>query len=684
MNDKTIIVAALLIAAAPLAGCEQEKSATPESLAVPAITQDYGVLAEGQLLPERYVELSFGMAGRVTEMLVQEGEAVTSGEPIARLDNLPQLQAAFAQALANVKQAAVSLQQAELGLEQANANIQQAELGLEQTNANIQQAEYNLAQAEAETQRTEHGLAQVQLEGPQLALERAQAALETLSAQQQVDALYNAAGLTPAQIEREIQEALTQLQTAEDALPVVDQPDVNYYQQQVLQAENALKQLQHGSTIVDIGTFTDAVDRAEDRMDDEKDFLDKVEKAIPGCKVDVDASSSTKLEFSDELTYRFETYEADNIYDVPNWIADELLIEYATIVKKVTWICDLDRKITIDGRTTTLADVQDDYNDTVSQYDEAVLELGKARLQNEESIREAQMDLARVQRNLEWAQSEKYSREGIMVAAGQSADDPAVPQSVSLATQQLKAEITLVQAQLDDARKRLTELQDGIDPDEKELADAQLAQAQAHAAYAETQAQQIELRVKQAELALQVARVQQKSVAVAMGVASVQHESAAVAVDVARVQQESSAVAVDSARAQELSAQAVLEAAEADLARNELRAPWSGSIAALPLKMDAYVQPGQPVATLADFSGWKVETDNLTEIEVPEVALGQKVSITPDALPELELPGVVTDISALHAEKRGDVTYTVTVAVGKSDPRLRWGMTMVVTFPPAD
>ena len=670
MNDKTIIVAALLIAAAPLAGCEQEKSATPESLAVPAITQDYGVLAEGQLLPERYVELSFGMAGRVTEMLVQEGEAVTSGEPIARLDNLPQLQAAFAQALANVKQAAVSLQQAELGLEQANANIQQAELGLEQTNANIQQAEYNLAQAEAETQRTEHGLAQVQLEGPQLALERAQAALETLSAQQQVDALYNAAGLTPAQIEREIQEALTQLQTAEDALPVVDQPDVNYYQQQVLQAENALKQLQHGSTIVDIGTFTDAVDRAEDRMDDEKDFLDKVEKAIPGCKVDVDASSSTKLEFSEELTHRSETYEADNIYDVPNWIADELLIEYATIVKKVTWICDLDRKITIDGRTTTLADVQDDYNDTVSQYDEAVLELGKARLQNEESIRAAQMKLARVQRNLEWAQSEQYSREGILAAAGQSADDPALPQSVFLGRQQLQADVTLAQAQLDDARKRLSELEDGIDPDAKELAAAQLAQANAHAAYADTQAQQIELRVKQAELALQVTRAKQKS--------------AALTVDVARVQQESATVSVESARAQERSARTALESAEADLGRNELRAPWSGFLADLPLKLYAYVQPGQPVATLADFSGWKVETDNLTEIEVPEVFLEQQVTITSDALPELELSGIVTAISALHAEKRGDVTYTVTVELEESDDRLRWGMTMVVTFPPTD
>ncbi len=684
MNNKTIIVTALLIAAAALAGCEQEKSATPESIAVPAKTQDYGVLAEGQLLPERHIDLAFGMAGRVTEMLVQEGEVVTSGQPIARLDNLPQLQAAFAQASANVKQAAVSLQQAELGLEQANANIQQAELALEQTNANIQQVEFNLEQAEAETQQAELSLAQAQLEGPQLALERAQATLETISAQQQLDALQDAATLTPAQIESEIQQALTQLQTAEDTLPVVDQPDVQYYEQQVQQAENALEQLQHSTTIVGIGALTDAVDSAEDRVDDEKEFLDKVEKAVEGCQVDVETDTHTKLEFNQKLTYRNETYETGTVYDVQNWIADVLLADYATTVSKATSTCDAERDITIDGHTGSLADAQDDYNDVVTQYDEAVVQLEKAHLQNQKSIRAAQMDLARAQRNLEWAQSGQYSREGILAAAGQSADDPAPPQSVSLAQQQLQADITLAKAQLDDARKRLSELQGGIDPDEKELAEAQLAQAQAHAAYAETQAEQIELRVKQAELALQVARVQHESATVALDVARAQHESAAVAVDVARVQHESAAVAMDSSRAQELSTQTIREAAEADLARNELRAPWSGSIAALPLKMDAYVQPGQPVATLADFSGWKVETDNLTEIEVPEVTLGQKVSITPDALPELELPGVVTDISALHAEKRGDVTYTVTVAMEKSDPRLRWGMTMVVTFPLAD
>ena len=685
MNNKTFMLTLVLIVfTVGLLGCEQEQDAVTESSAIPTITQDYGVLAEGQLVPERHIELAFGMAGRVTEMLVQEGEAVTAGKPIARLDNHPQLQAAYSQAGANVEQAAVSLQQAELGLDEATALIQRSELGLEQANANIQQTEYNLVQTAAEAQRSEHSLAQAQLEGPQLALERAQAALATISAQQKLDALRDAASLTPAQIESEIQRALEQLETAEEALPVVDQPDVHYYEQQVLQAENVLEQLQHSGTIVDVGVLTDAVDRAKELVDDENVFLDKVGKAVPGCNEEIETGATTKLEFSDELTYRSETYEADNIYDVPNWIANELLASYSTIVTKVTWACDAERNITIDDRTGTLADAQEDYNDAVSQYDEAVLELKKARLQNEESIRAAQMDLARVERNLEWVKSEKYSRAGILAAAGQSADDPALPQTVSLATQQLQADIILAQAQLDDANKRLNELQEGIDPDEKELAEAELAQAKAHAAYADTQAQQISLRVRQAELALQVAGVQHESAALAVDVARIQHESAAVSVELARIQQESASVSVDSARALAHSTQASLESAKANLAHNELRAPWSGLIVDLPLKLDAYVQPGHTVATIADFSGWKVETDNLTEIEVPEVILGQQVSITPDALPELDLPGIVTDISTLHTEKRGDVTYTVTISLEESDPRLRWGMTMVVTFPPVD
>jgi hypothetical protein len=83
---------------------------------------------------------------------------------------------------------------------------------------------------------------------------------------------------------------------------------------------------------------------------------------------------------------------------------------------------------------------------------------------------------------------------------------------------------------------------------------------------------------------------------------------------------------------------------------------------------------------LADFSPWRVETDDLTEIEVPDVFVGQKATISPDALPDLELSGTVEYISGLYEEKRGDVTYTARILLDEDDPRLRWGMTVVVTF----
>jgi multidrug resistance efflux pump len=280
-------------------------------------------------------------------------------------------------------------------------------------------------------------------------------------------------------------------------------------------------------------------------------------------------------------------------------------------------------------------------------------QLEKSRLQNKKLISSAESDLAKAQRNLEWAQSGTYSREGIIAAANQSADDPAVPQSVSLATQQLEADIKLAKAQLSDARNRLSDLENGIDPDSLELSKARLEQAQAYVNYTDTQMEQIKLRISQATISVELAKVGEKS----------------------------ALLSLNTARTQMRASQAALDSATQNLVYNELVAPWDGTIADLPLTLDEYVQPGQPIATLADFSVWKVETDNLTEIEVPDVSVGQNVSINPDALPELELNGIVSSISQLFTEKRGDVTYTVTIDLKESDPRLKWGMTMVVTFP---
>ena len=51
-----------------------------------------------------------------------------------------------------------------------------------------------------------------------------------------------------------------------------------------------------------------------------------------------------------------------------------------------------------------------------------------------------------------------------------------------------------------------------------------------------------------------------------------------------------------------------------------------------------------------------------------------------DALPEVKLTGVVKSIKSKYEEKRGDITYTVTIGLTSTDPKMRWGMTAEVTF----
>lgn len=137
---------------------------------------------------------------------------------------------------------------------------------------------------------------------------------------------------------------------------------------------------------------------------------------------------------------------------------------------------------------------------------------------------------------------------------------------------------------------------------------------------------------------------------------------------------------ITSAETRITAAQANIAAAQAALDDLDLVATFAGTIVDLNLLVGEQVSPGVPVVTLVDFSKWYVETDNLTEIEVVDVSVGQPVTIIPDALPEVELTGSVESIDDFFEEKRGDVTYTARILLDEVDPLLRWGMTVVVTF----
>ncbi|MBP7690730.1 MAG: HlyD family efflux transporter periplasmic adaptor subunit [Anaerolineales bacterium] len=129
-------------------------------------------------------------------------------------------------------------------------------------------------------------------------------------------------------------------------------------------------------------------------------------------------------------------------------------------------------------------------------------------------------------------------------------------------------------------------------------------------------------------------------------------------------------------------AEANLSAAEAAFDDAELKAPIAGTVADLRLKVGEQAAPGVPVVTLAQFGQWRVKTNNLTELDIVRVTVGQAAEVVLDALPEAPLTGAVTAISPVFVESRGDVTYEVTIALTSTDDRLRWGMTAQVTLAP--
>jgi multidrug resistance efflux pump len=141
---------------------------------------------------------------------------------------------------------------------------------------------------------------------------------------------------------------------------------------------------------------------------------------------------------------------------------------------------------------------------------------------------------------------------------------------------------------------------------------------------------------------------------------------------------------IAAAQAELIAAQTSLMQRQLELSDTELKAPFAGTIASLGLEVGEQVTAAAPVARLADLSSWRVETDDLTEINVVYVEVGDNVSISIDALPDLELTGTVERIKPLGENKQGDITYTATIIPDGSDERLRWNMTASVIIETAD
>jgi HlyD family secretion protein len=88
----TLILTAILLTACGI------NATTPAPVSALEIKSNSSVVAEGTLLPDPSVELSFAQPGIVAEILVSEGEQVMEGQILARLENSEALQLEVARA----------------------------------------------------------------------------------------------------------------------------------------------------------------------------------------------------------------------------------------------------------------------------------------------------------------------------------------------------------------------------------------------------------------------------------------------------------------------------------------------------------------------------------------------------------------------------------------------------------
>jgi multidrug resistance efflux pump len=129
-------------------------------------------------------------------------------------------------------------------------------------------------------------------------------------------------------------------------------------------------------------------------------------------------------------------------------------------------------------------------------------------------------------------------------------------------------------------------------------------------------------------------------------------------------------------------AQAHLSAAQSTLDNLDLKAPFKGTVVDVNINTGDLISSSTWAILIADYSEWYVETSDLTEQKVVNLSLGQGATISPDALPNLKVTGKVTEITDVSHMQAGDVLYTARLVLDQPDPRLRWGMTVEITFDP--
>lgn len=148
--------------------------------------------------------------------------------------------------------------------------------------------------------------------------------------------------------------------------------------------------------------------------------------------------------------------------------------------------------------------------------------------------------------------------------------------------------------------------------------------------------------------------------------------------DASETQLDAAEAEVNLARADLQLAQSTLTGAAVDMRQTELRAPFDGIVASIDVAVGEQATAGQVAISMADFSGWLIETTDLSELDVVRIAVGDRATITFGALPDVELTGVVDRIQVRGSTDGVGASFTVVITPDEHLAELRWNMSAEV------
>jgi HlyD family secretion protein len=135
------------------------------------------------------------------------------------------------------------------------------------------------------------------------------------------------------------------------------------------------------------------------------------------------------------------------------------------------------------------------------------------------------------------------------------------------------------------------------------------------------------------------------------------------------------AAQAESAQASVSQAQASVQSAEMALQNTVISAPFAGQVAQLNYtQTGVQVGPSNTIATL--ITPQQIATISLNEVDVSKVALGDKVTMTFDAISGLTMTGTVGQVDNIGTTTQGVVNYNVQVVFDVPSDQVKSGMSV--------